>query len=118
MSRLLILGHHWALSIITHKAWLGPDGGNCPLCNVHNNSRAISDRRLSDFGECREAARDTDSGRSQEAGAEWPTEERSPGYCEHYLATRGRRITSSHRGVDRFVTQKDITDHRELTRTD
>ena len=52
----LILGHHWALSItITHEAWLGPDGCNCPLCNVHNDSRAISDRRLSDSGGwCRE----------------------------------------------------------------
>ena len=64
-----ILGPHWALSItITHEAWLGPDGCNCPLCNVHNDSRAISDRRLSDFGGCREGGGPSQEARGQRRG--------------------------------------------------
>ena len=66
-----------------------------------------------------EAARDkADHSRSQEAGTGWRTEESRPGYCQHYPVTRGRRITSWHRGVDRFVTREDIADHQQLTRTD
>ncbi len=38
MSRLLILGHHWALSIITHEAWLVPDGGNCLLKDLDKSN--------------------------------------------------------------------------------
>ena len=118
----MILGHHWALSItVTHKACLGPDV-QCAMVpyatyTMIHGQFLIGDWVILSDSWRRPEIQNTDHSRSREAGPGWRTEERRPGYCEHYLATRGRRITSWHRGVDRFVTREDIAVHQQLTQS-